>query len=106
MHEHNTQVTPQKCVNKSGIKCKNESFAILEEEFDRYNWFLQINESDHIVFKSPTSDYDYYEINVDKTKIDVIVPLKKTIYKYKTSFNSSLQACEYIEMHLDDFINS
>ena len=106
MHEHNTQVTPQKCVNKSGIKCKNKSFAILEEDFDRYNWFLQINESDHIVFKSPTSDYDYYEINVDNTKINVIVPLKKTTYKYKTSFNSYVQACEYIEMHLDDFINS
>ena len=99
MQEHDTQVIPQ---NQN--KCKNKSFTILEEEFEKYNWSLHINEPDHIVFKSPISDYDYYEIYIDAKKIYVAIPLKNSIYKYKTSFDSYFQASEYVEMHFKDFV--
>ena len=100
MQEHGNMVTPQ----KTTTKCKNISFACLEETFGQHNWSLQINELDHIVFKSPISDFDYYEIFVDKNKINVAIPLKNSTYKYKTSFNSYFQASEYIEMQLQDFL--
>ena len=103
MQEHGNMVTPQ---NTATTKCKNISFVCLEQEFAKHNWSLQINELDHIVFKSPISDYDYYEIYVDKSKINVSIPLKNSTNKYKTSFNSYFQACEYIEMQFNDFIST
>lgn len=103
MQEHGNMVIPQ---NATTTKCKNISFACLEETFRQHNWSLQINELDHIVFKSPTSNYDFYEIFVDKNKINVAIPLKNSTYKYKTSFDSYFQASEYIEMQFNDFIST
>ena len=103
MQEHDNMVTSQ---NTTTTKFKNISFVCLEEEFAKHNWLLEINEADHIVFKSPTSDYNYYEIYVDKNKINVSIPLKNSTYKYKTSFNSYFEACEYIEMQFNDFIST
>jgi hypothetical protein len=120
MQEHDGMVTQQSASNikdsnikdsniknKSG-KCKNIIFAEsgLEETFSQHNWFLQTNEPDHIVFNSPTSDYDYFEIFVDAKKIHVTIPLKNSTHKYKTSFNSYFNACEYVETQFHDFIGS
>ena len=109
--QHDNDVTiQQNAINIKGKseKCKNIIFAEsgLEETFEQHNWSLQINESDHIAFKSPTTDYDYFEICVDAKKIHVTIPLKNSIYKYKTSFNSYFNACEYVETQFQDFISS
>jgi len=82
---------------------KNEGFKYLQEEFTKENWLLDRNEPDHISFKSQTSDYDYFEIDIDNKKINVTIPLKNSTYKYKTSFDSYFNASEYIEMHLQNF---
>ena len=125
MQEHDGTVTQQSASNikdsnikdsnikgsnikdKSG-KCKNIIFAEsgLEETFSQHNWSLQINEPHHIVFKSPTTDYDYFEILVDAKKIHVTIPLKNSTHKYKTSFDSYFNACEYVETRFHDFVNS
>jgi len=84
-------------------KCKNKSFSILENEFTERQWTLQKNELDHIIFKSPNSDYDYFEIKIDKTTIYVTVPLKNSRINYTTQFKSYYQASEFAEMHLKDF---
>lgn len=105
MHEHDSMVTQQNATLK---KCKNKIFAEsgLEQTFGQYNWSLHINEPDHIAFKSPISDYDYFEIFVDTKKIHVTIPLKNSTYKYKTSFDSYFNACEYVEMQFHDFISN
>jgi hypothetical protein len=104
MQEQSNMVTQQSAT----YKCKNRIFAEsgLEETFGQDNWSLHTNEPDHIAFKSPTSDYDYFEIFVDSKKIYVTIPLKNSTYKYKTSFDSYFNACEYVEMQFHDFINN
>jgi len=84
-------------------KCKNKSFRFLEEEFIKKNWLLQVNEEDHIVFQSPSSNYDYFEIKIDQITIYVTVPLKNSKCKYMTQFKTYFQASEFVEMHLNDF---
>ena len=81
----------------------NKQFSILVEKFYQHDWLLYKNEKDHIMFKNPITDYDFFEIELDKTNIFVTIPLKNSIYKYKTKFDSYFQACEFIEMHLDEF---
>jgi len=81
----------------------NKQFSILVEKFYQHNWLLYKNEMDHIMFKNPITDYDFFEIELNKTNIFVTIPLKNSNYKYKTKFDSYFQACEFIEMHLDAF---
>jgi hypothetical protein len=87
------------------VTCQNKGLEILAEIFIEKGWSLYKNEINHVIFKNPTSDYDDFEIRVDEKKIYVCVPLKNSVYKYVTHFSSYFQACEYVEMHFNDFLN-
>jgi hypothetical protein len=84
-------------------KIKNNAFSTLEELFYQHNWVLDKNELTHFTFKKENNDYDYFEINIETDRINVTIPLKKSIYKYSTFFKDYFSACEYIEMHVKDY---
>jgi hypothetical protein len=92
---------PEQTINYT--KIKNKAFSTLESLFYEYNWQLVQNEPNQITFKKENNDYDYFEINIDKNKIQVTIPLKKSSYKYTTYFTDYFSASEYIEMHINDY---
>ena len=84
-------------------KSLNLGFTDLTEKFIEKGWQLSTNSQTNIVFKSPTSNYDYFELTVLEKEIHVTIPLKNSRYKYATKFESYFSACEYVEMHLREY---
>ena len=84
-------------------KSLNLGFTDLTEKFLEKGWLLSSNSQTNIAFKSPTSNYDYFELTVLEKEIHVTIPLKNSRYKYATRFDSYFSACEYVEMHLQEY---
>ena len=57
-----------------------------------------------IEYRKSNYEIDYFQIKIDKTNVNVSVPIKNTPYQYKTSFTNYYDASEYIEKHFNDFI--
>ena len=75
----------------------------LTQKFTSKGWIITTDKPNKIEFQSPTSVYDAFEIEVDRTNICVTIPLKTSRYKYFTKFTDYFSACEFVEMHLDEY---
>jgi len=79
-------------------------FTMIQEKFQLYNnWKLTDNSNGTIIYKRITNECDIFEILVDKNKIFVSIPIKKSNFQYKTHFNSYYDASEYIGTHLENY---
>lgn len=101
MNTHDNTVT----FNDINLIIKNKGFLLLNSLFIEKGWTLTQNELNFIEYKRPDfGDLDYFEIKIDKNKINVSVPIRHTPYQYKTSFDNYYNAIEYVEKRFKDFI--
>ena len=85
---------------------KNKGFLLLDILFKEKGWTLAKNELNLIEYKRHDfGDLDYFEIKIDKYKVNVSVPIKYTPYQSKTSFDNYYNAIEYVEKRFKDFIS-
>jgi hypothetical protein len=69
----------------------------IKPSFDQYGWNMG-NEEQSYLFTKRTKQFC---INVNKSSIDITIPLKDSPELYRTSFDNYYDASEYILMHLD-----
>lgn len=101
MNTHDNTVT----FNDINLNIKNKGFLLLNSLFIEKGWTLTQNELNFIEYKRPDfGDLDYFEIKIDKNKINVSVPIRHTPYQYKTSFDNYYSAIEYVEKRFKNFI--
>lgn len=67
-----------------------------------YNWILNENFMDRVVYLKPGNELDTIEIKVDSTNIYVSVPLKNCNFLYRVKFDDYFSAFEYVERRVLD----
>jgi hypothetical protein len=82
---------------------KNKGFILLNSMFKEHGWNLIKNEMDWICFSKPGFETEFFEIKIDTSRIFVSVPIKNSIFQYRTSFKDYYNASEYIEERFKDF---
>ena len=93
-------------INNINLTIKNKGFLLLDILFKEKGWTLAKNELNLIEYKRPDfGDLDYFQIKLDKHKVNVSVPVKHTPYQYQASFGDYYEAIEYIEKRFKDFIS-
>ena len=83
---------------------KNKGFMFLDSMFRENGWVTIKNEIDWICFSKPGFETEYFEIKIDASKIYVSIPMRNSIFQYKTYFKDYFTASEYIEERFKDFI--
>lgn len=91
-------------ISISNSEIKNKGFVILDSIFKSHGWHLIRNEMNHICYGKIGHETEYFEIKITETKIYVSLPVKNSIYLYKTSFTEYFLASEYIEKHFLEHI--
>jgi hypothetical protein len=86
-------------------KLINKGFSLLHELFLNNDWMLTINLFNHICYSKKNFETEFFEIILDKKKVYVSIPLKNSIFQYKTSFDNYASACDYVEKMFIEFIN-
>jgi hypothetical protein len=85
------------------VEIKNKGFEFINTLFKEKGWVMVKNDLDWIEYRKLYNELDYFQIKIDKTIINVSVPIKNTPYQYKTSFTNYYDANEYIEKRFNDF---
>jgi hypothetical protein len=81
---------------------QNKGFLLLDTMFKNNGWQLNKNEMNWICFSKTGFQTEYFEIKIDQSKICVSIPIKNSIFQYKTSFKDYFSASEYIEERFKD----
>ena len=94
-------------------KLVNKAFSALgvhelftENSYDNANWYLSKNEINHICYTKRGHEIDCFEIIIQKDKIYICVPIKNSIFQFKTSFKDYSRAYDYLEKRFFDFNDS
>ena len=75
----------------------NNKFIIFDELLNDYDWILNENLVDRVVYLKPGNELDTIEIKLDSSNIYVSVPLKNCNCLYRVTFDNFFLAFEYIE---------
>lgn len=67
------------------------------------DWYLTKNEIDHICYTKRGHETDCFEIIIQRDKIYICVPIKNSIFQFKTSFKDYTRAFDYLEKRFYDF---
>lgn len=93
------------CSTTNTSELKNKGFLFLDLMFKENGWITIKNEVDWVCFSKPGFETEYFEIKIDSSKIYVSIPLRNSIFQYKTSFKDYFTASEYIEERFNEFIS-
>ena len=78
--------------------------STLNNLFKNNGWHTIKNDNGWIIFTKIENETEFFEIKVNKPFVHVSVPLKNSVYQYKTKFNNYLEAYEYIQERFKEFI--
>lgn len=83
----------------------NKAFSALgiHELFIQNGWDISINKNDRISFYKRGFELSIFDIEIQKNKIYVSVPIRNSPFQYKTSFTDYTTAFDYIEKKFYDF---
>jgi hypothetical protein len=76
-----------------------ELLSKLQSIFDS-DWNLTKNEGNSIVYTSTKNTFEEFRVNIEKTKINVVVPMPGSEVLYQTNMYTHDEVCEYIRSHL------
>ena len=82
----------------------NKSLSPIHDKFMDLGWQLKENSRENIIYVDPINENDEFCIRVNKKDIDVTVPIPNSNVQYKTTLADYFTTCEYLEMHLKNFI--
>ena len=91
-------------VATTGLEPANIGFKPVHEEFLSKGWCLTNNNKQHLVYTSSANQYDEFIIKVEEKCIIVSVPMPNSNIQYRTSLPNYFEACEYITLHLNNFM--
>lgn len=75
----------------------NNQFAIFDELFNEYDWKLNENHIDRVVYLKPGCELDTFEIKLDSDSIYVSAPIKNCEFLYRAKFTDFFSAFDYVE---------
>ena len=87
-------------------KIINFGFSYINKIFIDNDWNLSKNTYNEIIYSKKNTSHDEFVIKVNEKTIDVYIPLKNKNIIYKTTFSSYFDASEYIELHLDSYLDN
>lgn len=74
----------------------------LNKSFNESGWNLVKHTGNCVVYSKTGNELDVFEIKSNENEISVSIPLKTV--QYRTNFNSTQIAREYIELRLKEYI--
>lgn len=93
--------------NKYELLQRYQCFDVLQPMFFKYGWGLVCkNNDDSIMYVKPGYETERFEIKIVSTKVIVSVPIRNSIFQYRTSFTSPLDAIGYIKNRFYDFTDN
>lgn len=75
----------------------NNQFTMFDKLLNDYDWILNENFIDRVVYLKPGNELDTFEIKIDSTNIYVSVPLKNCDCLYRVKFDDYFSAFNYVE---------
>lgn len=75
----------------------NNQFTIFDQLFNEYEWKLNENHVDRVVYIKPGCELDTFEIKLDSDCVYVSVPIKNCDFLYRAKFNDFFSAFDYVE---------
>jgi hypothetical protein len=75
----------------------NSQFTIFDELFNEYEWKLNENHIDRVVYLKPGCELDTFEIKVDSDSIYVSAPIRNCDFLYRAKFSDFISAFDYVE---------
>ena len=78
-------------------------FTPIIDKLIKYNWKLIKSNSNQIIFKNKENNYDYFDITFNSSHVRIAIPFKSVPNTYVTKFNSYSNACNYINMYIDNY---
>jgi hypothetical protein len=87
------------------LQLVNKAFVSADELFRQHGWKLVINKFEHILYTKPGFETEFFEIKVNQNSIQVSVPIKNSVFQYKTTFNNYFLASEYVEDKFKDLFD-
>ena len=75
----------------------NSKFTIFDDLFNDYEWKLNENYIDRVVYLKTGNELDTFEIKLDSNSIYVSGPIKNCDYLYRAKFSDFFSAFEYVE---------
>ena len=84
----------------------NKGFNLIHEKFTSKGWELKENNQNNIIYVDPINENDRFCIDINKNNIDVSVPIPNSNVEYRTTLNNYFETCEYLEMHLNNFMET
>lgn len=82
----------------------NKGLLSIHKKFLNKGWHLKENSEENIIYIDPINENDAFCITVNENNIDVSVPIPNSNVQYKTTLKNYFTTCEYLEMHLDNFV--
>ena len=102
MNSFHNMISQQQTITNNEIQ--NKGFLFLDDLFKENGWQRIRNDLNWIMYTKNGYETDFFEIKINTKSIHVCVPLKNSLYQYKTSFNNYFETSEYIEKMLKDYI--
>ena len=78
----------------------NSKFIIFDELFNEYEWKLNENYIDRVVYLKPGKELDTFEIKLDSDCVYVSAPIKNCSFLYRAKFTDFISAFDYVERRL------
>ena len=75
----------------------NNQFIMFDKLMNEYEWILNENLVDRVVYLKPGNELDTFEIKIDSVNIYVSVPLKNCDCLYRVKFDDYFSAFNYVE---------
>lgn len=85
----------------------NIDLNLLNDLFKANGWQqIEHNNKDLIMYSKPGKETEFFKISLDNNIIYVSVPLKNSIFQYKTKFVDYYSAIKYTESKFNYFIDN
>ena len=84
---------------------KNKGFLMLDSLFKEHGWHIVNNDFNWITWSRKCFETEFFEVKLDNSTIYVSIPLKNSIFQYRTTFKSYFFATEYIEERFKEYIS-
>ena len=75
----------------------NSKFTIFDNILNEYDWKLNENCIDRVVYLKPGNELDTFEIKLDSDSIYVSAPIKNCNFLYRAKFTDFILAFDYVE---------
>lgn len=88
--------------NFNSCRLTNSKFTIFDKLLSEYDWKLNENYFDRVVYLKPGNELDTFEIKLDSEYIYVSAPIKNCNFLYRAKFNDFFSAFDYAERRVLD----